>query len=44
MDASKIKAKEWMSKSSDAAPMNYSMWRYLKQQLNRENVETLEIS
>jgi hypothetical protein len=30
-----VKPEEWMPKSSDAAPMDYSVWGYLKQQLNK---------
>ena len=33
---------EWMSKSPDAAPMDYSICTYLKQQLNKQRVETLD--
>jgi hypothetical protein len=28
-------------KSLDAAPMDYAVWRYLKQQLNKQNIQTL---
>ena len=33
-----VKAEEWMAKSPDAAPM----WAYLKQQLNKQKIETLD--
>jgi hypothetical protein len=36
-----VKPEEWMPNSSDAAPMDYSVWGYLKQQLNKQNIETL---
>ena len=37
-----VKPEEWMSKSPDAAPMDYAIWGYLKQQLNTKNIETLD--
>ena len=37
-----MKAEEWMPKSPDAAPINYSIWDYLKQQLNKQKIETLD--
>ena len=36
------KPNEWKPKSPDAVPMDYSIWRYLKQQLNKQNVEMLK--
>ncbi len=36
-----VKPEEWMPKSPDAAPMDYSVWGYLKQQLNKQKIETL---
>jgi hypothetical protein len=44
LNASKInyvKPEEWMPKSPDAAPMDYSIWGYLKQRLNKQKIETL---
>ena len=37
-----MKSEEWMPKSSDAAPMDYSIWRYLEPQLNKQKIETLD--
>ena len=37
-----VKSEEWMPKSSDAAPMDYSIWGYLKQQLNKQKIGTLD--
>ena len=37
-----VKPEEWMPRSPDAAPMDYSIWRYLKQQLNKQKIETLD--
>ena len=37
-----VKPAEWMPKSLDAAPMDYSIWSYLKQQLNKQKIETLD--
>ena len=34
-----MKPEEWMPKS---APMDYSIWTYLKQQLNKQKSETLD--
>ena len=31
-----------MPNSPDAAPMDYSIWAYLKQQLNKQKIETLD--
>ena len=33
-----VKAKEWMPKS---APIDYSIWTYLKQQLNKQKIDEL---
>ena len=44
-DASRInyvKSEEWMSKSPDVVPMGYSIWEYLKRQLNKQNIEMLD--
>lgn len=44
LNASKInyvKPEEWMPKSPDAAPMDYSIWGYLKQRLNKQKIENL---
>ena len=35
-----VKLEEWMPKSSDATSMGYSIWGYLKQQLNKQKIET----
>ena len=37
-----IRPEEWMRKLPDAVPMDYSIWGYLKQQPNKQNVETLD--
>lgn len=37
-----IKPEEWMPKSPDAAPMDYAVWGYLKQRLNRHPIQTLD--
>ena len=37
-----VKPEEWIPKSPDAAPMDYSIWGYLKQQLNKQKIETLD--
>ena len=45
LDASRInyvKLEEWMPKSPDAAPMDYSIWGYLKEKLNKQKIETLD--
>jgi arginine repressor/hemolysin-activating ACP:hemolysin acyltransferase len=45
LDASRISyvtPEEWMPKSPDAAPMDYSIWGYLKQQMNKQQIETLD--
>ena len=34
-----VKPEEWMPKS---APMDYSIWSYLKQQLNKQKIEILD--
>ena len=31
-----------MPKSPDAAPIDYSIWEYLKQQLNKQKIEALD--
>ena len=36
-----IKPEEWMPSSLDAAPMDYSIWGYLKQRLNQKNIKCL---
>jgi hypothetical protein len=36
-----IKPEESISSSPDAAPMDYSIWGYLKQRLNRTNTKSL---
>ena len=36
-----VKPHEWMPKSPDAAPMDYSIWGYLKQRLNKQTIEDL---
>ena len=36
-----VKPEEWMPKSPDAVPMDYSTWGYLKQQLSTQKIETL---
>ena len=36
-----IKPEEWMPSSPDAARMDYSIWGYLKQRLNRTNTKSL---
>ena len=46
LNASKIyyvKPEEWMPKSPDAAPMDYSIWGYLKQRLNKQKIESLNV-
>ena len=35
-----VKPEEWIM--PDAAPMDYSIWAYLKQQLNKQKIETLD--
>ena len=45
LNASKInyvKPEEWMPKSPDAAPMDYSIWGDFKQWLNKQKIETLD--
>ena len=45
LDASKfnyVKSEEQIPKSSDTALADYSIWRYLKQQLNKQSIETLD--
>jgi arginine repressor/hemolysin-activating ACP:hemolysin acyltransferase len=37
-----VKPEEWMPKSPDAAPMDYAVWGYLKQRLNKHKIETLD--
>ena len=37
-----VKPEEWMPKSPDAGPMHYSIWGYLKQQLNKQKIESLD--
>ncbi|CAF2529763.1 unnamed protein product [Rotaria sp. Silwood2] len=37
-----ITPQEWMPDSPDAAPMNYSIWGYLKQQLNKIHIDSLD--
>ncbi|CAF1008388.1 unnamed protein product [Rotaria sordida] len=37
-----IKPEEWMPASPDAAPMDYAIWGYLKQQLNRTDTKSLD--
>ncbi|CAF4212456.1 unnamed protein product [Rotaria sordida] len=37
-----IKPEEWMPNSPDAAPMDYSIWEYLKQQLNKTHINSLD--
>ena len=37
-----IKPEEWIPSSPDAAPMDYSIWGYLKQRLNRTNTKSLD--
>ncbi|CAF3848260.1 unnamed protein product [Rotaria sp. Silwood1] len=37
-----IKPEEWMPGSPDAAPTDYSMWEYLKQQLNKTYIDSLD--
>jgi len=36
-----MKPEEWMGSSPDAAPMDYSIWGYLKQRLNGTNTKSL---
>ena len=36
-----IKPNEWIPSSPDAAPMDFSVWGYLKQRLNKQKIETL---
>ncbi|CAF4458272.1 unnamed protein product [Rotaria socialis] len=36
-----VKPEEWMPKSPDAAPMDYSIWGYLKQRLNKQKIGNL---
>ncbi|CAF1967222.1 unnamed protein product [Rotaria magnacalcarata] len=38
-----VKPEEWMPKSPDAAPMDYSIRGYLKQQLNKQKIESLNV-
>ncbi|CAF4482595.1 unnamed protein product [Rotaria sp. Silwood2] len=35
-------APKWMPASPDAAPMDYSIWGYLKQQLNKTHIDCLD--
>ena len=37
-----MKPEEWMPSSPDAAPMDYSVWGYLKQQLNKTEIKSLD--
>lgn len=37
-----VKPEQWMPKSPDAAPMDYAVWGYLKQRLNKQNIENLD--
>ena len=37
-----MKPEEWTPKSPDAAPMDYSIWDHLKQQLNKQKIGTLD--
>ena len=37
-----VKPEEWMPKSPDVAPMDYAIWGYLKQRLNKIKIETLD--
>jgi hypothetical protein len=37
-----VKPEQWMPKSPDAAPMDYAVWGYLKQRLNKHEIETLD--
>ncbi|CAF3386669.1 unnamed protein product [Rotaria sp. Silwood2] len=37
-----ITPQEWMPASPDAAPMDYSIWGYLKQQLNKIHIDSLD--
>jgi predicted transcriptional regulator/hemolysin-activating ACP:hemolysin acyltransferase len=37
-----ITPQEWMPASPDAAPMDYSIWGYLKQQLNKTRIDSLD--
>ena len=37
-----VKPEEWMPSSPDAAPMDYSVWGYLKQQLNKTEIKSLD--
>ena len=36
-----VKPEEWMPKSLDVAPMDYAIWRHLKQRLNKMKIEAL---
>jgi hypothetical protein len=36
-----IKPEEWMPSSPDATPMDYSIWGYLKQRLNKTKTKSL---
>ncbi len=36
------KSEEWMPASPDAAPMDYAIWGYLKQRLNRTDTKFLD--
>lgn len=36
-----VTPQEWMPASPDAAPMDYSIWAYLKQQLNETRIDSL---
>ncbi|CAF1287268.1 unnamed protein product [Rotaria sordida] len=37
-----IKPEEWMPSSPDAAPMDYAIWGYLKQRLNKTKINSLD--
>ncbi|CAF2121468.1 unnamed protein product [Rotaria magnacalcarata] len=37
-----VKPEEWMPKIPDVAPMDYAIWGYLKQRLNKKRIETLD--
>lgn len=37
-----VKREEWMPSSPNAAPIDYSIRRYLKQRLNKTNIESLD--
>lgn len=37
-----VKPEEWLPSSPDAAPMDYAVWGYLKQRLNKTEIKTLD--